>query len=261
MTKCGKCQLKIIFIRSNIKWHNDQTSLALTSTISTFCPQPALICFASFYQYISIISLYNTERLIFVKKTECVFCKVRTKFLNIIYINLRYQRCAVNFRARLQARLCHMGKGKYTSQKWGQERRWVHRSPNSCTLSDPCGLDFDPEDGNSYVPPNLSYSSTKLHDILSQNTAIFSSQECFEKREMERIFRHTRNAGRRKKIYERHGRKSHKWGAYSAIILSQNSRHYFTQTVSRDGWQPVPICRVTGSTDFSAAHWVSTHHI
>jgi len=54
---------------------------------STFCPHSVSVCFVWIWEQTAIISLYSINWLVFMTKTECVYCAVRTGYLNIIRIN------------------------------------------------------------------------------------------------------------------------------------------------------------------------------
>ena len=54
---------------------------SLTFSNSTFCPQNVFICFVWISEQTAIISLYNINWLVFVTDLECVYCAVRTDWL------------------------------------------------------------------------------------------------------------------------------------------------------------------------------------
>jgi hypothetical protein len=56
---------------------------SLTFSNSTFCPHSVFMCFVWIWEQTAIISLYNTNWLVFITETECVYCAVRTECLNI----------------------------------------------------------------------------------------------------------------------------------------------------------------------------------
>ena len=62
---------------------------SLTFSNSTFCPHSVFMCFVWIWEQTAIISLYNINWLVFVTETECVYCAVRTGYLNLILANLR----------------------------------------------------------------------------------------------------------------------------------------------------------------------------
>ena len=51
-------------------------------------PHSVFMCFVWIWEQTAIISLYSVNWLVFITETECVYCAVRTGFLNIIHINL-----------------------------------------------------------------------------------------------------------------------------------------------------------------------------
>ena len=57
---------------------------SLTFTNSTFCPHSVFMCFVWIWEQTTIISLYSINWLVFITKTECVYCAVRTGSLYII---------------------------------------------------------------------------------------------------------------------------------------------------------------------------------
>ena len=59
----------------------------LTFNNSTFCPHSVFMCFVWIWEQTAIISLYSINWLVFITKTECVYCAVRTGFTCFIYIN------------------------------------------------------------------------------------------------------------------------------------------------------------------------------
>ena len=57
---------------------------SLTFNNSTFCPHTVLMCFVWISEQTAIISLYNINWLVFITEKECVYCAVRTGYLNAI---------------------------------------------------------------------------------------------------------------------------------------------------------------------------------
>ena len=53
---------------------------------STFCPHSVFMCFVWISEQTAIISLYNTDWLVFVTETESVYCAVRTGCLSVIQV-------------------------------------------------------------------------------------------------------------------------------------------------------------------------------
>ena len=45
------------------------------------------MCFVWISEQTAIISLYNSNWLVFITETECVYCAVRTGCLNVIQVN------------------------------------------------------------------------------------------------------------------------------------------------------------------------------
>ena len=63
---------------------------------STFCPHSAFMCFVWISEQTAIISLYSIDWLVFITETECVYCAVRTGYLNVIQFNFVLQRSKYN---------------------------------------------------------------------------------------------------------------------------------------------------------------------
>jgi hypothetical protein len=59
----------------------------LILTNCTFCPHSVFVCSVWISEQTAIISLYNINWLVFITETECVYCVVRTKSLDIIQVN------------------------------------------------------------------------------------------------------------------------------------------------------------------------------
>ena len=57
---------------------------SLTFNNSMFCPHSVFMCFVWIWEQTAIISLYNINCLVFITVTQCVYCAVRTGYLNII---------------------------------------------------------------------------------------------------------------------------------------------------------------------------------
>jgi len=55
---------------------------SLTFNNSTFCAHRVFICFVWISEQTAIISLYSINWLVFITETECVYCGVRTAYLN-----------------------------------------------------------------------------------------------------------------------------------------------------------------------------------
>jgi hypothetical protein len=49
------------------------------------------MCFVWISEQTAIISLYNINWLVFITETECVYCAVRTGYLNVIQVNFSLQ--------------------------------------------------------------------------------------------------------------------------------------------------------------------------
>jgi hypothetical protein len=56
----------------------------LTFTNSAFCPHSVFMCFVWIWEQTAIISLYSINWLIFITKTECVYCAVR--YAHTVYV-------------------------------------------------------------------------------------------------------------------------------------------------------------------------------
>jgi len=53
---------------------------SLTLTNSTFCPHGVFMCFVWIWEQTAIISLCSIDWLVFITKTQCVYCAVRSTF-------------------------------------------------------------------------------------------------------------------------------------------------------------------------------------
>ena len=53
----------------------------------TFCPLSVFMCFVWISEQTAIISLYNTDWLVCITETECVYCAVRTGYLCFVWIS------------------------------------------------------------------------------------------------------------------------------------------------------------------------------
>ena len=60
----------------------------LTFNNSTFLPHFVFMRFVWIWEQTAIISLYNINWLVFIAETECVYCAVRTGYLNCIPVNI-----------------------------------------------------------------------------------------------------------------------------------------------------------------------------
>ena len=61
---------------------------SLTLNNSTFCPHTVFTCFVWISEQTVIISLYNINWLVCITETECVYCAVRTRCLNVNHLVL-----------------------------------------------------------------------------------------------------------------------------------------------------------------------------
>ena len=55
---------------------------SLTFSNSTFWPHSVFMCFVWIWEQTAIISLHSINWLVCITETECVYCAVRTEFLN-----------------------------------------------------------------------------------------------------------------------------------------------------------------------------------
>jgi len=62
----------------------------LTFSNSTFCPHSVFVCFVWISEQTAIISLYDFNWLVFITETECVYCAVRTGYLNIFQVDIKH---------------------------------------------------------------------------------------------------------------------------------------------------------------------------
>ena len=60
--------------------------LVLAFNNATFCPQSVFVCSVWISEQTAIISLYNINWLVCITETECVYCAVRTGYINIIQV-------------------------------------------------------------------------------------------------------------------------------------------------------------------------------
>jgi hypothetical protein len=82
---------------------------------STFCPHSVFMCFVWIWEQTAIISLYNINWLIFITETECVYCTVRSGYLNIIAFNSGlYKHSTVYVLNLLQSTIQHEGTQKHS---------------------------------------------------------------------------------------------------------------------------------------------------
>jgi hypothetical protein len=58
-----------------------------TFTNSSSSPHSVFMCFVWLWEQTAIISLYNINWLVCITETECVYCAVRTGYLNMIPVN------------------------------------------------------------------------------------------------------------------------------------------------------------------------------
>ena len=65
---------------------------SLTFNSSVFCPHSDFMCFVQISEQTAVISLYSINWLVFVTEMECVYCAVQTGSLNIIQVNLSFER-------------------------------------------------------------------------------------------------------------------------------------------------------------------------
>ena len=52
-----------------------------------FCPHSVFMCFVWISEQTAIISLYSINWLVCITETECVYCAVRTGYLNVTEVN------------------------------------------------------------------------------------------------------------------------------------------------------------------------------
>ena len=63
---------------------------SLTFNNPTFCPRSVFMCFVWIWEQTVIISLYNINWLVCITETECVYCAVRTGYLNKIQVDCHF---------------------------------------------------------------------------------------------------------------------------------------------------------------------------
>jgi hypothetical protein len=92
----GVCLLRgtdWVFVYNSVWWCNWDGVCSLRGTDwifiynSTFSPHSVFMCFVWIWEQTAIISLYNTNRLVFITETESVYCAVRTGYLYITLFN------------------------------------------------------------------------------------------------------------------------------------------------------------------------------
>jgi hypothetical protein len=62
---------------------------SLTFNNSAFCPHNVFMCFVWVWEQTAIISQCSINWLVFITETKCLYCAVRTGYLNVIHINFR----------------------------------------------------------------------------------------------------------------------------------------------------------------------------
>ena len=80
-------RLALIFLLNTLKaqsWFYVPPELSVRN--SSFCPPNVFMCFL---WKTAIISLYNINWLVFITKTVCVYCAVRTEFLKVTQVPFR----------------------------------------------------------------------------------------------------------------------------------------------------------------------------
>ena len=65
----------------------------LTFNNSTFCPHTVFMCFVWISEQTATISLYNINWPVFITQKQCVYCAVRTGYLNVIRVNFNLKVC------------------------------------------------------------------------------------------------------------------------------------------------------------------------
>jgi hypothetical protein len=117
----------------------------LTFNSFTFCPHSVFMYFVWIWEQTAIISLYSINWLVFITETECVYCAVRTGYLNLIRVNL------TSFTDNAMSRWHFTVKTRLRSLV----------SPSEiCGEHSDTGIAFSP--GTSFFPPSLSLLHTHL---------------------------------------------------------------------------------------------------
>jgi len=62
---------------------------SLTFTILRSDHTAVFMCFVWISEQTAIISLYSINWLVFITEKECVYCAVRTEYLNVVCVNFR----------------------------------------------------------------------------------------------------------------------------------------------------------------------------
>ena len=97
------------------------------------------MCFVWIWEQTAIISLYNINWLVFITETECVYCAVRTGYLNIIRISLVVKGWCAAVKVYLLIFLGVGGGGFVTGQMTAgyvtngtrEIRKWHHTKPRN----------------------------------------------------------------------------------------------------------------------------------
>jgi hypothetical protein len=99
----------LLFVKSKFDLLKAQWLLyvppGVTLRNSTFCPHSVFMCFVWTSEQTANISLYNTNWLVFITETDCVYCAVRTELL-IYQGHLRFS--PVNFIAPMPHIHCNV---------------------------------------------------------------------------------------------------------------------------------------------------------
>ena len=69
---------------------------SLTFNNSTFCPHSVFMCFVWISEQTAIMSLCNINWPVFITKTECFYCAVRTGSWDIVMVNVWLKDCAMS---------------------------------------------------------------------------------------------------------------------------------------------------------------------
>jgi hypothetical protein len=83
-------------------WVTVRSTLTIPRSVHT----ALLMCFVWISEQTAIISLYNINWLVCITETECVYCAVRTGYLNVIQLDLISQRL-IDFQSKITSDLIY----------------------------------------------------------------------------------------------------------------------------------------------------------
>ena len=129
---------------------------SLTFNSSTFCPHSVFMCFVWIWEQTAIISLYNINWLLYITKSECVYCAYRAESFYIAVVPV-----AKDFPAIFHG---------LTAQAYSVS----YRHPNITRISPCCcsqNTEFGPKCPTSF--PYCAHQKSTSHFITSPSSHIF----------------------------------------------------------------------------------------